>query len=154
MPVEKSALSPALEDYLESIVRLLDEKGAARVRDIARDLSVHESTVTAALKRLSEKDLVSYAPYELTTLTGKGRRAAEEVTRRHSVVRHFLTDVLMLDSDEAEANACRIEHVIDRAVLDRLQQFMDHITEGGARPPRWLASWRKRHAGVNEPKGK
>lgn len=151
--MEQHTLSPALEDYLQSIVRLLDEKGAARVRDIARALSVHESTVTAALKRLSEKDLVSYAPYELTTLTGKGRRAAEEVARRHSVVRRFLTDVLMLDADEAEANACRIEHVIDIAVLDRLQQFMDHVTEGGARTPRWLASWRERHAGTDESEG-
>ncbi len=120
---ESSAISSTLEDYLEVILRLLAEKGSARVRDVARVLSVHKSTVTVALRRLAEKGLVNYRPYELVTLTAQGEELGREVYRRHRLIRRFLTEVLLVDEAQAEANACRIEHAIDAEVLDRLLKF-------------------------------
>ena len=61
-------LSSTLEDYLEAICRLEQEKGFARVRDIARALGVANSTATAALQALSKKGLINYEPYEPVTL--------------------------------------------------------------------------------------
>lgn len=126
MPVF-AELSPALEDYLEVVWNLLAEKGVARVRDIARKLGVHKSSVTAAMKSLSKKQLVNYSPYEMTTLTPKGRGLAQEIVQRHEVIRRFLVDVLSVEPHVAEANACRMEHVMDREVLERLVLFAQFV---------------------------
>jgi len=48
-------LTPTLEDYLEAIGRLVARKGDAHAKDIAHAVSVHISTVTTALRSLSEK---------------------------------------------------------------------------------------------------
>ena len=130
-------VSPTLEDYLEAVHRLTVEKGLARVRDISATLSVHKSTVTAALKSLSHKGLVDYAPYELPTLTAPGERVAKDVRRRHRILARFLTEVLAIEGSVSEANACRLEHAIDASVLERLLSFIEFVEQC----PRGGADW-------------
>ncbi|MFW6107355.1 MAG: metal-dependent transcriptional regulator [bacterium] len=126
--MSKSAeLSSTLEDYVRTMAQLAAEKGTARVRDLAAALSVHKSTVTGALKSLSEKGLVEYAPYEIATLTPRGEEVARRVARRHDVIRNFLVEVLSVDEELAEANACRMEHGLDREVLERLRVFAEFV---------------------------
>ena len=124
-------LSASLEDYLEAILHLGHTKGAARVRDLAEALSVHKSTVTAALRSLGAKGLVNYRPYEIVTLTPQGRAVAASVTRKHCGIREFLTGVLMLEERTAEDNACRMEHAMDPRLIERLGLFADFV---GRRP--------------------
>lgn len=135
-------VSAALEDYLETILGLGQEKGAARVRDIAAGLAVHKSTVSAALHSLADKGLVNYAPYERVTLTPAGQRIAEAVRESHGVIRWFLSDVLQLDEEAAQRNACRMEHVVDREVMDRLALFARYL----AQSPRAAAARGRRFA--------
>ncbi|MBM4143985.1 MAG: metal-dependent transcriptional regulator [Lentisphaerae bacterium] len=120
MSADESRVSAAQQDYLEAIFVLEREKGAARVRDIAASLSVHKSTVSAALRSLKARGLVNYRPYELVSLTPEGRRAAEEVSAHHGIISRFLQDVLRLEPGVADAHACRMEHVLDEPVLRRL----------------------------------
>lgn len=126
-----------MEDYLETIWRLTDEKGAARARDIAKELSVHKSTVTAALRALAQKGLVNYAPYEITTLSPRGRKIAQEVAHRHEVIEEFLTNVLLIKPAAARENACRMEHVMDKSVLDRLITFAEFVKEHPIADDEW-----------------
>ena len=120
-------LTTTMEDYLEAIAWLVGKGGKARVRDIAAALTVHKSTVTAALRALAEKGLVNYAAYEAATLTPAGRKIADDVIRRHEIVRSFFMDVLALERDVADANACRMEHILDAEVLDRLACFAEFV---------------------------
>jgi len=136
--VDSAALSATLEDYLEAISRLVAEKGAARAGDIANALSVHKSTVTSALKGLARKGYVNYSPYAFATLTPEGQEKARDIRRRHEVIRGFLQDVLSVDSDVAEANACRMEHVMDREVLKRLSKFAEFARECPRAGDDWL----------------
>jgi len=124
---KRETLSPTQEDYLEAISRLAKTKGAARVRDIARMHEVRKSSVTAALKSLAGKGLVNYEPYELVTLTPRGRKIAKEIIERHEVIRSFFEDVLRVEPDKADANACRVEHAIEQDVLDRMAQFLNFV---------------------------
>lgn len=135
---DSHAVSAALEDYIEAIFHLIARKRVARVRDIAQALSVHKSTVTAALRSLSEKHLVNYAPYEAATLTPKGRRLAREVVRRHKVIRSFLSEMLLVEAGVAEENACRMEHVMDKDVLRRLSLFAEFVKECPRAGEDWL----------------
>ena len=116
-------ISAVQEDYLEAILALEAESSRVRGRDLADRLGVHKSTVTAALKALAEKDLIEYEPYGQIVMTRAGRREAERVSADHAVVKAFLTDILMIDAGTAEENACRMEHVMDRAVLNRLVTY-------------------------------
>jgi len=139
---DPAPLTATLEDYLEAISRLTEKKGAARVRDIAKALSVHKSTVTAALKSLSEKDLINYAPYELATLTKRGRKVAEEVSRRHRGIRDFLVDVLCIDERTADENACRLEHAMDKVVFQRLGLFARFVKDCPRAGEDWIGRFR------------
>lgn len=130
-------LSPEMEDYLEAIAALTDSVGEARVTDIAARLSVRKPSVTQALRSLAEKGLLKYKPYVSPTLTERGQRLAERVQRRHRVMKRFLTEVLLIGDDVAEANACRMEHAIDKEVLEHLVHFMDFVH----RCPRGGAKW-------------
>lgn len=135
-----TGLTSQSEDYLEAIYELSADKGAARARDIARRLSVHKSTVTGALQSLSEKGLVDYTPYEATRLTARGHKVARDIARRHAMISRFLSDVLQLDAERAQANACRIEHAIGPKLVERLVTFVDFVEES----PRFRAAWLKR----------
>jgi len=121
--METHVISAAQEDYLEAILGLEAAHGRVRVRDLAERLGVHKSTVTAALKALTERSLIEYEPYGRIVMTREGRRAAERVSSDHAVAKSFLKDVLLIDEDMAEKNACRMEHVMDRGVLNRLVSF-------------------------------
>jgi len=146
---DSAGLSSTLEDYLEVICRVIAEKGRARVLDIASALSVHKSTVTAALKSLAEKKLVNYRPYQAATLTAKGRKAAQEVIRRHELIRRFLVEVLLVEEHVAEENACRMEHVLDNEVLERLRLFAEFVKECPRAGDDWLKAFQYyfRHGG-------
>jgi len=147
------AVSATLENYVEAIANLIARNGVARVRDIARALSVHKSTVTAALKVLSDKDLVNHAPYEAATLTPKGKKLAKEVVRRHKLIQRFLSEVLLVDDDAATANACRMEHVMDKEVLHRLSLFAEFVKECPRTGDDWLKKFGEyyRHNGHVQP---
>lgn len=132
-----SSLSPEMEDYLETIASLFRIHGEARVTDIAERLSISKAGVTQALRSLAAKGLVDYRPYVSPTLTESGKRVAERVQHRHDVLKRFLSEVLLVDSELAEANACRLEHAVDRSVLERLAHFMDFVQ----RCPRGGSKW-------------
>jgi len=122
-------LSESLEDYLEAILEIETEKQAARPKDIARRLGVSAPSVTTALQNLAARKLVNYAPYDLVTLTPRGRRTARGVRRRHDALRRFFTDLLRLEPDEADDVACHMEHSLSARALSRLTAFMDFIEE-------------------------
>ena len=122
-----AALSQSQEDYLKAIFRIVEEKQAARARDIAKRLGVHASSVTQALRALSEKGLVNYAPYDVVTLTPEGRKAAGSVVERHDTLRDFLVKVLGIDEETAAASACEMEHAVSPEILKRFVEFVDYV---------------------------
>ena len=138
MAAKKSpGLGESLEDYVEIILALERDAGGARVRDIAVRVGVSQPSVTGALRALRAKGLVRYEPYTHATLTPAGRRIAAEVTRRHRVLKEFLTHVLALPEEDADAGACRMEHVLAPGVIDRFCAFADFVH--GC--PRRVAEW-------------
>ena len=101
MTENSPVLSESLENYLEIILDLEKTQKVARVKDIAQKMGVLRGTVTGALKNLSEKGLINYEPYSFITLTKNGTAIAREITRRHEIIKKFLENVLLLDSQKA-----------------------------------------------------
>lgn len=126
MPFENK-LTASQEDYLEAIYNIVDDKMAARAKDIAEYLAVRASSVTGALRTLRAMGLVNYAPYDLITLTEKGSLAAAEIVRRHKALENFLINVLGVDEREADQAACKMEHSVPKAIVERLVKYADYV---------------------------
>jgi DtxR family Mn-dependent transcriptional regulator len=122
-----SALSASLEDYLEVIFHVVEAKGAARPKDIVQELKIGASSVTAALKSLSDKDLVNYAPYDVITLTRSGEKIARDVVHRHETLREFFIRVLAADQELADSAACQMEHAVPKELVDRFVRFLEFV---------------------------
>ena len=123
----QNKLTASQEDYLEAIYHISAEKMAARAKDISRRLDVRASSVTGALRTLGKTGLINYAPYDLITLTDEGRVVAEEIVRRHQALEHFLVNVLGVEAKEADEAACRMEHSVPKAIVNRLIKYAEYV---------------------------
>lgn len=128
-PVRHDDLSASMEDYLEAILRLERTSRVARVGEIAEYLSVSQPSVTGALRKLSERGLVTHARYGYVVLTEQGEEIALAVDRRHTAIRDFLIDVLDVPAEQADINACRLEHVLDDEIIARLIGYAERIKQ-------------------------
>ncbi len=120
-------LSASLEDYLEAIFHIISKKGGVRAKDIAAYLDVKAGSVTTALQSLAKTSHINYKPYGIITLTDKGLEQAKEVIRKHEILTNFFVEILGANPEEAEAGACKIEHVITDKLLNRLIAFTEFI---------------------------
>lgn len=134
-------LSSSLQDYLEAIFHLEKANRVARAKDIADEMNVQRGTVTGALKALSEHKLINYTPYNYITLTPKGRRLAKEVVCRHETLKEFFIMALRMDPEDADANACRVEHAIDPIAFERLVSFLEFLKSCPRAGDDWLESF-------------
>jgi len=134
-------LSENLENYLESILELQRNNTVARVKDIAAKLGVLSGTVTSALRKLSDKELINYQPYSFITLTTKGKKIAEEISRRHTIIKDFLQCVLLIEENKADENACRMEHAMDKIAINRLVQFIEYIYQCPRTGEDWIRNF-------------
>ena len=143
MPKSKNNLTASLEDYLETIFLIAEQKGAARPKDIADHMNVRAASVTGALKQLAEKNLVNYAPYDVVTLTAAGKSIAKDIQRKHRALFGFFTNVLNIEGSEVEEFACKMEHSIPDHVLERFVQFSEFVQ----RCPNRGAIWQENKKG-------
>ena len=121
-----SNLTSSLEDYLETIYLL--QRGSmqeARVRDIAAARSVKASSVSPALKRLSEMGYLEYEQRETIRLTEAGKIAARRVYARHVLLLQFFHDILGMPEDKAKEEACGLEHALSDEGMDRFVRFFE-----------------------------
>ena len=117
-------LGESLEDYLECIVMLADESdGRVRSVDIAKRLNVSKPSVNKAMNILKEKGFIHQEAYSDITLTQAGREMANMILHRHTTIRTFLEDVLGVSSENAEHDACKIEHIISEETFKKISDF-------------------------------
>ena len=109
------------EDYLETILILHREMGMVRSVDVSRHMAVSKPSVCHAVAVLQEGGFLAVDGDHFLHLTEQGRIIAEKIYERH----RFFTDRLIeagVDPKTAEADACRIEHVISDETFHRLKK--------------------------------
>lgn len=85
--------TPSMEDYLEKIYKLIDDKGYARVSDIAEGLEVHPSSVTKMIQKLDKDNYLIYEKYRGLVLTNKGKKMGKRLVDRHHLLEAFLMTI-------------------------------------------------------------
>jgi DtxR family Mn-dependent transcriptional regulator len=118
-----------MEDYLEAIYCIGQGKRVVRVKNIASRVGVKMPTVTSMLKSLNQKGFVDYEKHEYLELTPKGEKVGREINRRHQIILSFLIEILGIDPEVADREACLIEHGIGGETMDRLVRFIDFIDQ-------------------------
>ena len=119
--------SQSAEDYLERIHELIEEKGYARVVDIASSLRVKQASVTSMVQKLGEMGYLNYEKYRGLMLTPKGRTVACNIQKRHETLSRFFS-LFGLDVETQRLDIEGIEHHLSPAtvaVLADLAQFFE-----------------------------
>src|SRR3982751_5741228 len=123
--------SQSAEDYLERIHELIEEKGYARVVDIASSLEVREASVTSMVQKLGELGYLKYEKYRGLILTDKGREVAKRIQSRHETLSRFFS-LLGLSAETQQRDIEGIEHHMSPstvAVLSDLTSFFEENPE-------------------------
>ncbi|MBI4661260.1 MAG: transcriptional regulator MntR [Verrucomicrobia bacterium] len=116
--------SQSAEDYLERIHELIEEKGYARVVDIASSLRVKQASVTSMVQKLGELGYLNYEKYRGLILTEKGRMIACNIQKRHETLSRFFS-LLGLDADIQKRDIEGIEHHLSPATVDVLADLAE-----------------------------
>ena len=120
---EVTKVGESAENYLETILILLESKGNVRAIDIAGALDFSKPSVSIALKHLREQGHVTVGEDGLLSLTESGKRIAEAVYERHRVLTQFFTS-LGVDAAVAQADACKIEHIISEQTFEAIKNSL------------------------------
>jgi len=123
----KKRLTKSLEDYIEAIYFLSQEKPVVRVTDLAEEFSYSKASISRAISTLKAKNLVKHETYGTITLTPKGVTSAKEVMEKHIMLTHFLTEVIGISKEVAEKDACAIEHIASPETLEKIKKFVEKM---------------------------
>ena len=119
----------AFERYLEAIYEIAGGAGEVRVKDIANSLGISYPSVSEMVDKLVENSLVTHDKYRHIELTARGRRIAKGLDRKHVVIKQFFINVLDVDDEVADRDACEIEHVISDETLGKLVRFLETLSD-------------------------
>jgi Mn-dependent DtxR family transcriptional regulator len=115
--------SESTEDHLERIQDLIEQKGYARVADLAASLGLSTSAVSNMVRRLARRGFVNYEKYRGFTLTPAGRQVAQHIKARHNALTEFL-QLLGLDRATVNREVEDIEHHLRPETLRVMSQLV------------------------------
>ena len=114
----------SVEDYLETILIISEEKPVVRSIDIANEMGFSKPSISVAVKNLKEKGYISVSEEGYITLTESGKALADRVYDRHKFFRKWLIS-LGVDKDIAVEDACRMEHVFSPESFAAIKAYVN-----------------------------
>ncbi|AST06814.1 transcriptional regulator MntR [Anoxybacillus flavithermus] len=124
--------TPSMEDYIEQIYILIEEKGYARVSDIAEALSVHPSSVTKMVQKLDKDEYLVYEKYRGLVLTPKGKKIGKRLVYRHELLEQFMR-IIGVDEENIYRDVEGIEHHLSWNAIDRIGDLVQYFEEDRSR---------------------
>ncbi|TYS68098.1 transcriptional regulator MntR [Sutcliffiella horikoshii] len=120
--------TPSMEDYIEQIYMLIEDKGYARVSDIAEALAVHPSSVTKMVQKLDKDQYLIYEKYRGLVLTSKGKKIGKRLVYRHELLEQFLR-VIGVNEENIYEDVEGIEHHLSWNAIDRIGDLVQYFEE-------------------------
>jgi len=125
MKINNIKMTPSLEDYIEAIFVVFLDKGFIRLTDISTRLKVKKSSAAHAIQHLIEMNFIKKKKYGHIILTEDGLENGKQILSKHLVIKKFLSEILCVSNDNAENDACRIEHIISEETLLKIKDFLE-----------------------------
>jgi Mn-dependent DtxR family transcriptional regulator len=139
---DENELTHSAAHHLMSVHELRELHGYARVSDIAKHLKITKGSVSSAMKHLKERGYIQEDHNRFLELTAKGLRVVWETEATRLVVKKFLHDGLGMDEDDAEIDACKVEHLVSSEARGRLVGFLRFLFSNEAVSASFLAAFR------------
>ena len=117
-----------MEDYIEQIYILIEEKGYARVSDIAENLSVHPSSVTKMVQKLDQEKYLIYEKYRGLVLTPDGKKIGKRLVYRHELLEQMLR-LIGVEEENIYHDVEGIEHHLSWNSIDRIYDLVEYFEE-------------------------
>lgn len=111
------------EDYLECILMLREKQGYARSIDVANELGVTKPSVSVAMKKLRDQEMITFDDNGFILFTDAGRKLAKKVYDKHKLLTKALIAIGVSEKKAAE-EACLIEHVISDSTYKCIKDFI------------------------------
>ena len=124
----KRKYTPTMEDYIEIIYELIENKGYVRPIEISKLLHVKSATVTSMLKKLHDNKLVIYEKYRGAILSNDGKELAKLIVTKHKILVEFL-ELVTTNKLEAHKSAEKIEHYLEYSTINRINLITKLIKE-------------------------
>lgn len=121
--------TPSMEDYLEKIYQLIEEKGYARAADIAEALGVNPSSVTKMIQKLDRDDYVVYEKYRGLILTDKGKKIGKKLVDRHNILEEFLRIIGVQDEECIYNDVEGIEHHLSPKSIIAIESLVNFLND-------------------------
>ena len=123
-------LSFSEENHLKSIFHLsIDQKKGVSTNAIAESLKTKAPSVTDMLKKLCDKELITYKKYQGALLTEYGRKTALNIIRKHRLWEVFLVEKLNFNWSEVHEVAEQLEHIKSQKLTNELDKFLGYPTK-------------------------
>ncbi len=122
---DDNALTHSAAHYLMTIHELLESQGYARVTDIAKRLNITRGSCSISLKPLKKRGLVVEDHNRFLLLSEEGKRLAIIIEKNDQLLEGFFKDILGVDPDQAEVDACKIEHLLSIETSIKLCAFIE-----------------------------
>ena len=114
-------LSKSIEDYIETIYMIEQEKGEIKSVDIASKLGVSKPAVNKAMNELNKLNLIEKSNYSNILLTNEGRNFAKKIYDKHILIYEFLISI-GVSKKNANIDCCKIEHVISEETAECMKK--------------------------------
>lgn len=124
--VKKQDRTDRMEDYLEVIYELVQQKGYATTVDISSYLNVSSPSVTKMMQKLDETGYLNYEKYRGIKLTNEGIRIARNIRNRHGLLAEFFM-IIGVDEETANNDAEGIEHHLHPETMRKLEEFINEL---------------------------
>ncbi|MEQ1676741.1 MAG: metal-dependent transcriptional regulator [Chitinophagaceae bacterium] len=116
--------STSEENYIKAIYHLQQQDDMVSTNELAAELKTRPASVTDMMKKLKAKKLLNYEPYQGFHLTNDGNKVALNIIRRHRLWEFFLAEKLKFSWDEVHEVAEDLEHVTNKKLIDKLDEFL------------------------------
>lgn len=114
----------SLQMYIESIYVLERYHGHAHSSEIAKMLHVSRPSVTKAMNKLKESELILKENYGTITLTAYGREVAKSQYEKSGAISKYLMKTLDLSEEEAFCNAGKIKCCISDKMMKAIETYV------------------------------
>lgn len=121
----ENELSHSMVHYLLTIHKLKENRGFARVTDIAKDLDLTKGSVSTMLNNLKKKGLIQEEEEcKFVVLTALGHEEVHRILSSRTLLFYFLRDFVGVDDETAENDSCQMEHLMSPQTSEKFFNFM------------------------------
>lgn len=114
------------EDYLERILMLQERNNKVKAIDIVNDMGYSKPSVSIALKKLKNENLIEIDNDNFISLTDEGKEIAKRIYERHQIISSLLIKI-GVSEDVALEDACKIEHDLSIESFNKIKDYYNNL---------------------------